>query len=259
MAAAAIGRVFRRMNVEAVCGPHANRGEKEPGDKPEKVERQAKDGGIDAVPERDGEADGDEGNEAEQERGERGFLHGRNPVEMFCRMLREDCGEGYSAKEVASTNVRKGLAQRGLRAGPQQGRACRATRRKTAAPAETAGAPGATWRRCERDRSRAGHAGLRGGKPPRPQKPRERPALHGEGASGGEGGAGHAGLRGGKAPRPQKARERPALHGEDASGGEGRAGHAGLRGGKAPRPQKPRERPALHFTGGDDARAFADG
>src|SRR5579862_1251390 len=148
MAAAAIGRVFRRMNVEAVCGPHANRGEKEPGDKPEKVERQAKDGGIDAVPERDGEADGDEGNEAEQERGERGFLHGRNPVEMFCRMLREDCGEGYSAKEVASTNVRKGLAQRGLRAGPQQGYAAET------APAESAGAPGATWRRCERGRRR---------------------------------------------------------------------------------------------------------
>ena len=74
------------MSVEAVRGPHAGRREKEPGDEPEKVKGQAKDGGVNAIPKRYAEADGDEGNESEKERAERGFLHGRCPAEMFFRI-----------------------------------------------------------------------------------------------------------------------------------------------------------------------------
>ena len=104
MATVVIGRVFCGMGVEAVRGPHANRGEEEPGDEPEKIERQAKDGGIDAVPERDGETDEDERDEAEEERGERGFFHVGSPVENVLpnaerRLRRRIPGEGDRVKK----------------------------------------------------------------------------------------------------------------------------------------------------------------
>ena len=51
----------------SVCPIQAYRREQQPQEKPEKVERQAEDSGMNAVPQRNGETKGDEGHRSEEQ------------------------------------------------------------------------------------------------------------------------------------------------------------------------------------------------
>jgi len=67
--------LFFPCGLHAVCKPDTQGTECDPAEQPREIERESEYRGIDAVPELDRETHTDEGNQAQQESGERGLLY----------------------------------------------------------------------------------------------------------------------------------------------------------------------------------------